>query len=67
LIGAGGTTTTALRPEGEVDVEGRRLPARADKGYLDNDIPIIVVGVDGPRVLVAAAAADRSAENEGTG
>lgn len=66
LIGSGGTTTTALRPEGEVDIDGRRLPARADRGYLDNDMPIIVVGVDGPRVLVAATE-DQSAKNEGAG
>lgn len=55
LVGSTGTTLTALRPEGEVEIEGRRLPARAERGFLANDVEVVVVDVGESRVVVDAA------------
>jgi membrane-bound serine protease (ClpP class) len=51
-VGAKGTAKTSLRPEGEVDLDGQAYPARAERGYLDENTPIAVVSHDGRRLVV---------------
>jgi membrane-bound ClpP family serine protease len=45
LIGAEGTTVTALRPVGTVRIAGQRLDALAETGVIEADTPVIVTDV----------------------
>jgi membrane-bound serine protease (ClpP class) len=49
-----GLSVTALRPEGEVEIDGTRVPARAEHGFIDTNIPVIVVAIQSNRVVVAS-------------
>lgn len=53
--GASGVTVSALRPMGEVEVEGRRYEARADLGSLERGEAVRVVGRSGRTLIVARA------------
>jgi len=68
LVGSTGSTLTALRPEGEVEIEGKRFPARAERGFVANDVEVVVVAVDGSRVVVDGARPepDKQAKSEAT-
>jgi membrane-bound serine protease (ClpP class) len=57
LVDARGTAATSLRPEGDVEVEGTTYPARAERGYLDERTPVVVVSHDGRRLVVRQAEA----------
>ena len=52
--GAAGVTVSALRPMGEVEVDGRRYEARADLGGLERGQPVRVVGRSGRTLIVVA-------------
>jgi len=42
LLGQRGVTVTALRPAGQVEIEGRRYEARVEVGALDAGVPVVV-------------------------
>jgi membrane-bound serine protease (ClpP class) len=44
LVGRTGVAATALRPSGQVEVDGRRYEAKVDVGVIDPGRPIIVRG-----------------------
>mgnify|MGYP001496029254 CR=1 FL=1 len=54
-IGSRGAVLTALRPEGEVQIEGRRYPARARIGELEKGDPVEIVAHDAFAVVVKKA------------
>ncbi|HEV7396350.1 MAG TPA: NfeD family protein [Pyrinomonadaceae bacterium] len=55
LIGASGTASSVLSPEGSVLVNGELWRARISQGTLAVDEPIRVVGVDGHLLLVESS------------
>lgn len=52
LIGAEGTSLTPLRPVGFVRIGSTRIDALAESGFIDRDIPVIVVDVIDGQVRV---------------
>ena len=64
LIGKAGTATTSLRPEGDVELEGRSYPARAERAYIDPTASIEVISHDGRRLVVRAAGAEAREADE---
>jgi len=57
LVGRRGIAATALRPGGQVEVDGRRFEAEVKVGAIDAGAPIIVLG-HGDFALVVEEAAD---------
>lgn len=53
LVNKEGTTLTALRPAGAVDIEGRRLDVVTDGVFVEAGRPVRVVSVEGARIVVA--------------
>lgn len=53
-LGSVGQTVSALRPMGEVEVDGQRHEARASLGSLDRDQAVRVVGRSGRTLIVVA-------------
>jgi membrane-bound serine protease (ClpP class) len=53
LVGQEGTTVTALRPAGAVEVAGRRLDVVTDGVFVDAGRLVRVVSVEGARIVVA--------------
>lgn len=51
-----GTAATDLRPAGKVDVDGARLDAVSEGGWIERGVPIEVVRVESNRVVVRVAA-----------
>ncbi len=47
-----GTTTTELRPTGFIEIEGIKLDALADSGFIPRDTAIEVVRVEGSKIFV---------------
>jgi membrane-bound serine protease (ClpP class) len=47
-----GITQTELRPTGFIEIEGIRLDALAESGYIPKDIEIKVVKVEGSKIFV---------------
>ena len=58
LVGKSGTTTSVLRPAGIGDFDGVRLNVVTEGGFIEKDMPIEIVRVDGSRIVVRPA--DRS-------
>ena len=54
LLGRSGVTTTPLRPIGFVDIDGRRVDAVSEDGFLDPGVAVRIVHVEGNRVVAAA-------------
>ena len=52
LVGKSGTTTSVLRPAGIGDFDGVRLNVVTEGGFIEKDIPIEIVRVDGSRIVV---------------
>jgi membrane-bound serine protease (ClpP class) len=50
--GTVGTTTTALRPAGTAELDGRRVDVVSDGGFIDANVKVKVVRVEGTRVVV---------------
>ena len=66
--GSPARTGTALRPEGEIEVDGRRYPARASRGYLGPGVDVVVEAREGARVVVREAeASDATSAADGEG
>ncbi|MDR1209702.1 MAG: hypothetical protein LBK41_05255 [Clostridiales bacterium] len=55
LIGRVGRSKTSLRPQGAVDFNGSVVDARSESGYLAENTPVLVTGVDGSMVVVRKA------------
>ena len=54
FIGKEGRTLTVLRPSGTVDMDGVRLDVVTRGEFLDKDVPIVVLKVEGRRIVVKA-------------
>jgi membrane-bound ClpP family serine protease len=52
--GETGTAVTELRPSGEIEVGGKRIEARSDRGIIGAGSSVRVVGVIDGRVIVRA-------------
>ena len=52
LIGLTGRTVTALRPSGIALIDGKRIDVSSEAEFVDKDVPVEVVSVDGMKVLV---------------
>ena len=52
LVGKSGTTTSVLRPAGIGDFDGVRLNVVTEGGFIEKDMPIEIVRVDGSRIVV---------------
>jgi membrane-bound serine protease (ClpP class) len=55
LIGQTGTAVTPLKPGGTVVIAGRRVDALTDGTFLDPGTEVIVIGSNGPGVIVKRA------------
>lgn len=54
LIGKTGIAFTTLRPGGTAEIDGRRIDVVADSEYIDKDVKIKVLRVEGIKVVVTA-------------
>lgn len=54
LIGKEGITRTALRPSGTAIVDGERLDVVTEGSFVEKDMPVRVVKVEGSRIVVRA-------------
>lgn len=54
LIGKTGIAFTTLRPGGTAEINGRRIDVVADSEYIDKDVKIKVLRVEGIKVVVTA-------------
>ena len=52
LVGKSGTTTSVLRPAGIGDFDGVRLNVVTEGGFIEKNMPIEIVRVDGSRIVV---------------
>jgi len=55
LVGKAGVTTSVLRPAGIGDFDGVRLNVVTEGGFIEKDVPIQIVRVDGSKIVVRAA------------
>ena len=58
LRGAVGVAHTALRPAGTIVVNGKRIDAVSDGGFIDKDAKIRIIEVHGSRVVVEKIGTD---------
>ncbi|MBQ2955061.1 MAG: hypothetical protein IJE08_01225 [Clostridia bacterium] len=54
-VGMVGTTKSALRPSGIAEMAGERVHVTADKGFIEQNVEIRVVRIEGARIFVAPA------------
>ena len=52
LLGAEGVALTTLRPAGTAEFNGKRVDVVTDSEYIDHGKQIVVVAVEGMRVVV---------------
>ena len=52
LIGKKGRASSVLRPAGIGDFDGVRLNVVTEGGFIERDLPIEIVSVDGTRIVV---------------
>lgn len=52
LVGKTGRTVSTLRPAGIADFDGQRIDVVSEGGYIDSETNVIVVKVEGRRVIV---------------
>lgn len=52
LLGKEGITLSGLRPAGYIDIEGHRLDALSEGAFIPKDAKIIVVKVEGSKIIV---------------
>lgn len=55
LVGSTGRTRSALRPAGVVTIADRYYDARAEFGFIDNDMEIVVIGTSSGVLVVQLA------------
>ena len=51
-IGKEGVTLTALRPAGQIDVEGTRLNAASGGEFIEKGVPVLVTGTEGDHYTI---------------
>lgn len=54
LVGKKGRTASVLRPAGIADFDGVRLNVVTEGGFIERDMPIEIISVDGTRIVVRA-------------
>ncbi len=54
MIGKTGIAFTTLRPGGTAEIDGKRVDVVADSEYIDKDVKIKVLRVEGIKVVVTA-------------
>jgi len=52
LVGKVGMTTSVLRPAGIADFDGVRLNVVTEGGFIERDMPVEIVSVQGTRIVV---------------
>ncbi len=57
LLNQQGLTVTSLRPAGIVEINGKRYDVVSEGGFLDKDVPVKVVYVEGNRIVVGVVKA----------
>lgn len=55
FVGKEGVTTSVLRPAGIGDFDGVRLNVVTEGGFIEKDVPIRIVRVDGSKIVVRAS------------
>jgi membrane-bound ClpP family serine protease len=60
LVGRRGVAATMLRPAGHATIDGRRVDVVSRGEMIDEGVPVVVVEVEGNRVVVARDAAEKS-------
>lgn len=65
LVGRHGRAVTSLRPAGAAEIEGRRFDVVADSEMIASGTPVVVVEVEGVRVVVAPALPAGITDSEG--
>ena len=55
LVGRRGRTASVLRPSGIGDFDGVRLNVVTEGSFIERDMPIEIVSVDGARIVVRAS------------
>ncbi|MCR5809556.1 MAG: hypothetical protein K6G56_08375 [Clostridiales bacterium] len=55
LVGKTGRTITTLRPSGTAMIDGQRVDVASEAEFIDKDVEVEVVSVDGMKVLVKRA------------
>ncbi len=51
-IGMEGVTVTALRPAGEIEIEGARLKAASTGDFIEKGAPVLVTGMEGDHCVI---------------
>ena len=51
-IGMEGVTVTALRPAGEIEIEGARLKAASTGDFVEKGTPVLVTGMEGDHYVI---------------
>jgi membrane-bound ClpP family serine protease len=52
LVGKHGLSTTAFRPVGTIEIEGNHYSAISDGEWIEKNVEIVVVQVDGTKILI---------------
>ncbi|RYM02220.1 nodulation protein NfeD [Sporolactobacillus sp. THM7-7] len=52
LVGKEGMTVTPFRPVGTIKIDGKNYSAITDGEFLEKDVPVQVVSVDGTRIVI---------------
>ena len=51
-IGMEGVTVTALRPAGQIEIEGSRLNAASEGDFIEKGAPVLVTGMEGDHYVI---------------
>ena len=51
-IGKEGVTATALRPAGQIEIEGVRLNAASEGDFIERGTPVLVTGMEGDHYVI---------------
>jgi membrane-bound serine protease (ClpP class) len=51
-IGREGVTVTALRPAGQIEIEGIRLNAASAGDFIEKGVPVLVTGLEGDHYVI---------------
>lgn len=51
-IGKEGVTVTALRPAGQIEIEGTRLNAASNGDFIEKGAPVLVTGMEGDHYVI---------------
>ena len=62
LIGRKGTALTALRPSGIARIDNRRVDVVTDADWIEEGTPVVVIAVEGVRILVQRDAPEARTE-----